>query len=101
MPTSIELRRQRGAIWEQMEALHKTAETEKRALTVEETSQWDAWAAEMDGLQTQVAREERREALGADMRSSAGLLAGRPAPETAGPDAPGMNDLIRQAAGRG
>lgn len=67
MPTSRDLRQERAGIWTQAQALLETAESENRNLTDEEQVTWDQMMADMEVLQTRYERQERADAISADM----------------------------------
>jgi len=68
--TTLELRRKRAALVEQAREVLNTASTEKRDLTSEENSKYDRIMADVDGLKTQIEREERLSGLESEMRES-------------------------------
>lgn len=78
---TMELRRQRANIWEQMKALHEKAEAEKRGLTAEESEQWARMETDLDQLRARIDREERLGRERAELDRSLGALAGKPDPE--------------------
>lgn len=65
--TVIEMRRKRANLWEQAKAIHERAKEEKRDLSAEEREQWDKLNAEIDSLKEQIDREERAQAIEADL----------------------------------
>ncbi len=65
--TIIEMRRKRANLWEQAKAIHERAKEEKRDLSAEEREQWDKLNAEIDSLKEQIDREERAQAIEADL----------------------------------
>ena len=65
--TIIEMRQERARLWEQAKGLHERAKEEKRDLTAEEREQWDKLNAEIDSLKEQIDREERAQAIEADL----------------------------------
>ena len=65
--TIIEMRQERARLWEQAKGLHERAKEEKRDLTAEEREQWDKLNAEIDSLKERIDREERAQAIEADL----------------------------------
>lgn len=65
--TIVEMRQKRVNLWEQAKGLHDRAKEEKRALSAEEREQWDKLNAEIDSLKEQIDREERAQAIEADL----------------------------------
>lgn len=67
-----ELRQKRAKIWEDAKAILKTAADEKRELTAEETTKYDAMVADVDKLKGDVDRAERAVELDHELAASAG-----------------------------
>lgn len=67
-----ELRQKRAKVWEDAKAILKTAADEKRELTAEETTKYDAMVADVDKLKGEVERAERAIELDKELAESAG-----------------------------
>lgn len=78
-----ELREKRANLWNQAKALHEKALAEKRDMSAEEQQQWDGLMAEVDALKTTIDREERLNAIGAELGAAQPTSA-------AGHDTPGQ-----------
>lgn len=63
MKTLHEMKKKRDTIARQMRALNDKAKDEKRALSAEESTQWDNMRAEHEQLSTQIEREEELRAM--------------------------------------
>lgn len=90
MASSIELRNQRRALWEQMQALNERAEAESRNLTAEEQEQWARMNLDLDAFEERIQRQElleRSPAAGQVMPGSAAASAEQGAPAETPEDA--------------
>jgi HK97 family phage major capsid protein len=74
--TSKELREKRVTLVTQAQALLDKASAEKRDLTAEENTQFDALHKEADGLKAQIDRLERQERAALELAASQGTIAG-------------------------
>lgn len=73
MKTAKIIREERATKIEAMQALHTKAGTEKRSLSKDEQTQWDALNAEVEALKTELRTVEIQEALDAEMAAIRGL----------------------------
>lgn len=74
--TAKEMREKRAALALQARGILDRAAAEKRDLSAEETTNWDAIHAEIDKLKGQIDRQERQEREELELRGSQGRIAG-------------------------
>jgi HK97 family phage major capsid protein len=70
----IEMRQKRSGLVAEARALVDKADAEKRELTIEENSQYDALMTEVDKLREEIERRERLEGLEKQMEQSSGRV---------------------------
>jgi HK97 family phage major capsid protein len=70
--TTLEKRQKRAALVTQAREILNKAETEKRTLSGEETTKYEAMMADVDSLKNEIDREDRQAVLEQEMRESTG-----------------------------
>ncbi len=110
MLKSVELKRERARVWEQMKALHEAASAEGRDFTAEEEQTWAKMEADLERLEKQIAREERIEQMERESAVPLEEAAGTGAPDVmaalrkylvGGPVALSSPEIVALEAGRG
>jgi HK97 family phage major capsid protein len=83
MPTLVELRQEKGEVWDKAKKINDKAKSEKRKFTAEEQAEWDAYESDIDRLDAQIKRDEKAERRDAELKETRGDSGARPNTETA------------------
>jgi HK97 family phage major capsid protein len=67
----MKMRQERARLWEACKKIHEVAQKEERDLTGEEQEKWDRQCAEIDSLKAKIDRQERHDAIEAELSEKA------------------------------